>query len=70
MTYIAFHPTECSCTPLAYGEVTYFDEQIKSEVTRTIATLVVRHRDCPIHAAHDRSGRAYNRFYLDRFVGR
>jgi hypothetical protein len=49
------YPPDCKCKPLALGQVTFFDNEQKREVTHKIAVRSIRRRDCPVHApANDR----------------
>jgi hypothetical protein len=54
------YPPDCSCRPLAYGTVKFFDAERNVMVVNKVATKAIRVRDCNVHgAANARCGGKY-----------
>lgn len=54
------YPPDCSCKPLAFGTVKFFDAERGVHVVNKIAIRSIRVRDCSVHgAANPRCGGQY-----------
>jgi hypothetical protein len=48
-----FYPPDCSCKPLAFGQVTFYDPDLKGPTTHRIALRAIRSRTCNVHGVEN-----------------
>lgn len=48
-----FYPPDCSCKPLAFGQVSFYDPDLKRDVVHRVAIRAIRSRQCNVHGTEN-----------------